>query len=129
MSYNKPTLVKFSAYYFLTLAGLFGVIAIIAALNFSEVGLYFISINVAFAALFTAIGVGLLRRKRWARIIAIISFSFILLGMLGSLNSPTGSDNFTYNLSYWITKVIFFSGSALGLHSLTANQSVKSYFD
>jgi hypothetical protein len=129
MSHNKPTLVKFSAYYLLTLAGFFGVITLIAASQSTLEILIPISFLAAVVVLFIASGIGLLRRKKWARIIAIISFSLILLSTLGSLNSPSGSDNFTYNLSFWLTKLVILGGSALGLYALTADQSVKSYFD
>jgi hypothetical protein len=133
MSYKNNFLLKFSAYYLFLLAGLFGIVLLsMLALNFSKsdpVILYIIIVIIALICLFIASGIGLLKRKKWAKVASIIAFLIIALSTIGSLNSPSVSDNLTYNISNILTKLAMFGGSGLGLYALIVNQSVKSYFD
>ena len=134
MTYKQPALVKFSAYFLLSLGGLFS-FTLLGILKFANmdasatgtVGIIFCVV----IALFVTAGIGLLKRQKWARVLTIIMFSFLLLSGLNSLrttNRGTG-EGLAFNIGYWGVQLLIYGGAGVGLYAMISDRSVQQYFD
>lgn len=77
-------------------------------------------------------GIGLLKRQKWAKTIAIILFSLFVLSGLYSLSQTkpdVAGTSAAYRLGSSVGQFLVYGGSGLGLYALTLNKSVRRYFD
>jgi hypothetical protein len=152
MSAKSNSLIRFSAYYLLSISGLIaflligtiilGFIALIDPIIAWSGALIMMAIGSAFLPpfgglfimsplipLFAISGVGLLKRKKWARGTSIGSFVILLLSIISALGRGSNIDDLYYNIFYRSIQVAMLCVSGLGLYSLLINKPVKSYFN
>ena len=134
MTSKQPALLKFSAYFLLSMGGLFS-FTLLGMLKFGNLDASATgTIGIIFGliiALFITAGIGLLKRQKWARVLTIMMFSFLLLSGLNSLrtnNRGTG-EGLAFNIGYWGVQLIFYGGAGVGLYAMIADRSVRQYFD
>ncbi len=134
MSYKKPGLIIFCAWFQFIIAAFTG-LSVIGLFNVANPSNAVAPIAVVMTTLFYLMvgsGIGLLKRQKWAKTIAIILFSLFVLSGLYSLSQPkpevTGKSA-AYQLGYNGGQFLVYGGSGLGLYALTLNKSVKRYFD
>lgn len=134
MSYKKPGLIVFCAWFQFIVAAITG-LSVIALFNVptpSKAAAPIAVIMASMCYLMLGSGIGLLKRQKWAKTIAIILFSLFVLSGLHGLSQPKPENAGTsaaYQLGYNGGQFLVYGGSGLGLYALTLNKSVKRYFD
>jgi Predicted membrane protein (DUF2127) len=136
MSYKKPGLLIFCACFQIIVAALTlpAVITLFTASNASSSVITIAVIVGIMSALMMASGIGLLKRQKWAKTMAIILFALFIVSGFYRLSQPnpavTGSRaSASYQFGYNGGQFLMYGGSGLGLYALTLNKSVKRYFD
>jgi energy-coupling factor transporter transmembrane protein EcfT len=79
-----------------------------------------------------ASGVGLLKRRKWARISSIVLLLLMMLSVLASFQSnpsEAATASASYRLGEAIGQSLIWGSFGLSLYALTLNKAVKRYFD
>ncbi len=143
---KKPGLVIFAAVYLFISAAFIGILGFFATLPLvvfssssgstsQSTSRYQIGLILLFAILFIALicapfiasGIGLLNRKKWARVTSIIIFSLSILGGFVSITSQNNSSSGTQS-SQSLGKALGLALPGLGLYAMTLSQTVQNYF-
>jgi hypothetical protein len=142
MSYKKPRLIIFSAALLFFMAALF-LVTIIVIMRFSDPLLsasppptnflfFMIGLCILLFGSLIASGVGLLKRRKWARISSIVLLLLMMLSVLASFqNTPSeaATASASYRLGEAIGQFLTWGSFGLSLYALTLNKAVKRYFD
>jgi phosphotransferase system glucose/maltose/N-acetylglucosamine-specific IIC component len=126
MTNRKPALLKFSAYTLIAIGALFSLTSL-SIFRGGSIGL----IGIMFILFPIAAGIGLLKKQKWARVLAIITFLLLLIGVIGSLttSSPTAGMGTAFYIGFWSAYLIIIGGSGLGLYAMIFDKSVKHYLN
>jgi hypothetical protein len=131
MTNRKPALLKFSAYTLIAMGALFSftLLSILRGGSIGSIGIILIGIILI---LFTiAAGIGLLKKQKWARVLAIITFLLLLISGIGSSSTsiPTARMGTAFYIGFWSASLILVGGSGLGLYAMIFDKSVKHYLN